>query len=161
MSHATSFSSVSNLDRIDLILVEFNVNDHFMPGKDVPHALEDKGPWSDTLGECSECRGGVSEEKSGGWRELDGEVLTSSSAIRCNASLCRLFLNTNNFQTPFTEKSTGRSGTARCCFGSFSCFGSRTIPPSSFSTPTTSGGYGREIRGQVRLDWMVFLTGHR
>mmetsp|Transcript_2656 Transcript_2656/g.5888 ORF Transcript_2656/g.5888 Transcript_2656/m.5888 type:complete len:567 (-) Transcript_2656:95-1795(-) len=49
MSHATSFSSVSNLDRIDLILVEFNVNDHFMPGKDVPHALEDKGPWSDTL----------------------------------------------------------------------------------------------------------------
>ncbi|EJK75681.1 hypothetical protein THAOC_02590 [Thalassiosira oceanica] len=50
MSHATSFSSVSNLDRIDLILVEFNVNDHFMPGKDVPHALEDKGPWSDTLG---------------------------------------------------------------------------------------------------------------
>ena len=54
MSHATSFSSISNLERVDLVIVEFNVNDHFTPGggHNVPHALEDKGPWSGTSGEC-------------------------------------------------------------------------------------------------------------
>ena len=52
MSHATSFSCISNLDRADLVLVEFNVNDAFTPGRDNPaHALEDKGQWGGTLGE--------------------------------------------------------------------------------------------------------------
>ena len=51
MSHATSFSSISNLERVDLVIVEFNVNDHFTPGT-FSHALEDKGPWSGTNGEC-------------------------------------------------------------------------------------------------------------
>lgn len=41
-THFIHWSMVSEIDRIDLVFIEFNVNDHFL--SDIPHALEDKGP---------------------------------------------------------------------------------------------------------------------
>lgn len=40
-THFIHWSMVTGIDRIDLVFVEFNVNDSFI--KDIPHALEDKG----------------------------------------------------------------------------------------------------------------------
>jgi hypothetical protein len=41
-THFTHWSMVSEIDRIDLVFIEFCVNDHFL--SDIPHALEEKGP---------------------------------------------------------------------------------------------------------------------
>lgn len=49
MQHVTSFSLIDGLDKIDLILVEFNVNDHYTAGNKVSHALEDKGFFAGSL----------------------------------------------------------------------------------------------------------------
>ncbi|KAL9189237.1 hypothetical protein ACHAXT_011727 [Thalassiosira profunda] len=38
--HFTSWSMVDGIERFDLVIFEFNVNDHFIP--DIPHALEKK-----------------------------------------------------------------------------------------------------------------------
>lgn len=40
-THFIHWSMVEGIDRIDLVFIEFNVNDHFL--NDVPHALEEKG----------------------------------------------------------------------------------------------------------------------
>lgn len=40
-THMIHWSMVSEIDRIDLVFVEFCVNDHYL--SDLPHALEDKG----------------------------------------------------------------------------------------------------------------------
>lgn len=41
-THFIHWSMVSEIDQIDLVFIEFCVNDHYL--SDIPHALEDKGP---------------------------------------------------------------------------------------------------------------------
>lgn len=41
-THFIHWSMVSEIDQIDLVFVEFCVNDHYLT--DIPHALEEKGP---------------------------------------------------------------------------------------------------------------------
>lgn len=49
--HFTSWAMVSGIESFDLVILEFNVNDHFV--SDLPHALEDKGPMGELTGESS------------------------------------------------------------------------------------------------------------
>mmetsp|Transcript_29425 Transcript_29425/g.61397 ORF Transcript_29425/g.61397 Transcript_29425/m.61397 type:complete len:648 (+) Transcript_29425:113-2056(+) len=46
VTHMTSWSLVEAIETIDLVFIEFNVNDHFI--SDLPHKLEDKGPLGET-----------------------------------------------------------------------------------------------------------------
>eukprot|EP00584_Thalassiosira_punctigera_P008588 CAMPEP_0172535506 /NCGR_PEP_ID=MMETSP1067-20121228/7485_1 /TAXON_ID=265564 ORGANISM="Thalassiosira punctigera, Strain Tpunct2005C2" /NCGR_SAMPLE_ID=MMETSP1067 /ASSEMBLY_ACC=CAM_ASM_000444 /LENGTH=588 /DNA_ID=CAMNT_0013320443 /DNA_START=212 /DNA_END=1978 /DNA_ORIENTATION=- len=45
-THMASWSAVDEMRAFDLVILEFNVNDHFI--SDLPHATEDKGPLGDT-----------------------------------------------------------------------------------------------------------------
>ena len=50
-SHFSAWGSVERLAGFDLVLVELNVNDHFI--ENLPHALEDKGEFGDTEGKTA------------------------------------------------------------------------------------------------------------
>lgn len=52
-THFIHWSMVSEIQEIDLVFIEFNVNDHFIKG--IPHALEDKGPDYGGLNEYADC----------------------------------------------------------------------------------------------------------
>ena len=49
MTHFIIWESVVSIKEVDLVLVEFNVNDSFI--NELPHALEDKGETGETMGE--------------------------------------------------------------------------------------------------------------
>ena len=44
-THMIAWSTIENIESFDMVIFEFNVNDHFIP--DLPHALEDKGAMAD------------------------------------------------------------------------------------------------------------------
>ena len=44
-THMIAWSTIENIESFDMVIFEFNVNDHFIP--DLPHALEDKGSMED------------------------------------------------------------------------------------------------------------------
>lgn len=52
LSHFVVWSTVASIEEFDLVLIEFNVGDSFV-GKDLPHALEDKGTAASLFGEFS------------------------------------------------------------------------------------------------------------
>ena len=49
LTHFIIWESVISVEEVDLVLVEFNVNDSFI--NELPHALEDKGETGETMGE--------------------------------------------------------------------------------------------------------------
>ena len=48
MTHFIIWESVVSIEEVDLVMVEFNVNDSFI--NELPHALEDKGETGETMG---------------------------------------------------------------------------------------------------------------
>jgi len=50
MTHFIIWESVLSIEEVDLVMVEFNVNDSFI--NELPHALEDKGETGETMGKC-------------------------------------------------------------------------------------------------------------
>lgn len=49
LSHFPIWSSVTDMDKIDLVIVEFNIGDSFC--HQLPHALENKGSMAENMGE--------------------------------------------------------------------------------------------------------------